>query len=86
MRSTVLFATALTFCALSAQAQRAVPRAERLEVTFIKDAQRPPDHTWQSTLRARSAWRQFADANPTWTVEFNEANGLPHRAFGRPIP
>lgn len=86
MRSTVLFASAITFCALSAQAQRAVPRAERLEVTFIKDAQRPPDHTWQSTLRARTAWRQFVAANPSWTVEFNEANGLPHRAFGRPIP
>ncbi len=55
-------------------------------MTYIRDARRLPDHTWQSTLRARPAWRQFLAANPTWTVEFNEANGLPHRAFGRPIP
>ncbi|MBL8003154.1 MAG: hypothetical protein JNL05_14470 [Flavobacteriales bacterium] len=86
MRRTFLLFACFSFAVAPALAQRAVPRAERSEVTYIKDAKRLPDDTWQAMLRARPAWRQFVAANPTWAVEFNEANGLPHRAFGRPIP
>jgi|688.fasta_scaffold03673_27 Zn-dependent metalloprotease len=85
MRSTFLLALG-TLSALSLHAQQAVPRAERHELTYIKDARQLPDDAWQTTLRARTAWRQFHAQHPTWSVEFNEANGLPHRAFGRPIP
>lgn len=57
----------------------------REAVTFIKDRQRLPDEAWQSELRHRSAWRQFLAEHGTWYVHFNEENGKPHRAFGRPI-
>ncbi|MEO8069467.1 MAG: T9SS type A sorting domain-containing protein [Flavobacteriales bacterium] len=58
-----------------------VPR----EVTFITDAKRLPDVTRQAQLRALPAWQQFKQQHGAWAVEFNEATGLPHRAYGRPI-
>lgn len=54
-------------------------------ITFLHDRPRTPDVAWQETLRARPQWRSFVAAHGTWWVEFNEANGLPHRAFGKPI-
>lgn len=86
MLRSLICASLITAGALPAAAQLAVPRGDRYEVTYIRDARRLPDGTWQSMLRSRPAWRQFHTANPSWTVEFNEANGLPHRAFGKPIP
>lgn len=60
-------------------------RDER-SITFIRDPQRTPDIPWQAELRARPQWRAFVAEHGTWWTEFNEASGLPHRAFGRPIP
>ncbi|HMQ75025.1 MAG TPA: hypothetical protein PKE21_00270 [Flavobacteriales bacterium] len=59
-------------------------RDER-NVTFIRDPKRTPDLAWQAELRARPQWRAFVAGHGTWWTEFNEANGLPHRAFGTPI-
>jgi hypothetical protein len=65
-------------------AATAVPQGG--EVTFIKDARRLPDAQWQARLRQQPAWKQFLQAHPAWVVEFNEATGTPHRAFGPAIP
>jgi hypothetical protein len=54
-------------------------------VTYIKDAQRLPDATWQNELREQASWQEFIGAHPQWSVEFNEASGKPRRAFGPPI-
>ncbi|MCB0792803.1 MAG: hypothetical protein H6595_10730 [Flavobacteriales bacterium] len=54
-------------------------------VTFIKDAQRSPDAAIQWQMRHGAAWQQFLADHGTWYVEFNEATGMPHRAFGRPV-
>ncbi len=56
------------------------------EVTFIKDAKRVPDATWQKQLRSTHAWQSFLDRNGTWYVEFDESNLKPHHAYGQPIP
>ncbi|MCB9170213.1 MAG: T9SS type A sorting domain-containing protein [Flavobacteriales bacterium] len=55
-------------------------------VTFIKDPGQGPDAVWQQHLRHRPAWQHFLTEHGTWYVEFNEATGMPHRAFGRPVP
>ncbi|HMC97995.1 MAG TPA: hypothetical protein VKG92_10085, partial [Flavobacteriales bacterium] len=54
-------------------------------MTFIKDVHQVPDAGWQGELRQRNAWRGFVAQHPQWVVEFNEASGMPHRAFGPPI-
>ncbi|MBL7963610.1 MAG: hypothetical protein JNM31_07170 [Flavobacteriales bacterium] len=54
-------------------------------IRFVTDAQRLPDETVQRELRHTAAWQQFVAAHGTWYVEFNEATGLPHRAYGKPI-
>lgn len=58
----------------------------RDEITFIKDRQRLPDAAWQQELRQRPAWQGFLNAHGTWYAEFNEGNGKPHRAYGKPVP
>lgn len=45
-----------------------------------------PDEAYQQELRKRGAWEQFINAHGTWYVTFNERNGMPHRAFGQPVP
>ena len=84
MRHIVLVA-ALGGMSLMASATDPVNRPVQREVTFITDAKRQPDITRQASLRALPAWKQFLALNGTWAVEFNEATGLPHRAYGRPI-
>jgi len=54
------------------------------EITFHKRAQLP-DVAYQRTLRQHSAWQQFLSQHGTWYVHFNESNGMPHRAYGKPI-
>ncbi len=56
------------------------------EVTFITDNRRLPDTEWQAELRQRNGWLQFKAQHPRWSAEFNEATGLPRRAYGTPIP
>ncbi|MEY3399465.1 MAG: hypothetical protein RL220_2059 [Bacteroidota bacterium] len=44
------------------------------------------DLTYQQFLRQQTSWREFRENHGTWYVHFNEENGLPHRAYGEPIP
>jgi hypothetical protein len=39
----------------------------------------------QAELIKNPAWQAFTDQNGSWHVQFNEFNGLPHRAMGAPI-
>jgi hypothetical protein len=60
--------------------------ANRSEVRFIKNNKRQPDAAYQDYLRNKSEWQNFLKTNGTWYVIFNEENGRPHRAFGKPVP
>ncbi|MEO8589660.1 MAG: T9SS type A sorting domain-containing protein [Flavobacteriales bacterium] len=55
------------------------------EVNFIADIHKTPDVEWQTELRQHNGWRGFVAQHPQWVVEFNEASGMPRRAFGPPI-
>jgi len=70
---------ALSLLSASAQ-QRFGP-----EVELLKAPVPVPDAAYQRALRQSSAWSVFAAAHPKWSVEFDEASGKPHRAFGPPI-
>ena len=37
-------------------------------------------------MRQHPGWVRFLHAHPQWVVEFNEASGMPRRAFGPPVP
>lgn len=56
-----------------------------LEVRFNRDAGQLWDHHYQQVLLEQPAWQSFRMAHPKWNVYFNEANGLPERAFGDAI-
>ncbi len=57
----------------------------RLEVTYL-DRKRTPDYNRQSYLRSQLPWQNFLSQNGQWWVQFNEDNGKPQRAMGKPIP
>ncbi|MGH1363990.1 MAG: T9SS type A sorting domain-containing protein [Calditrichia bacterium] len=40
----------------------------------------------QIALNRTSAGRSFQKRHPSWSIQWNEATGTPHRAFGRGIP
>lgn len=40
----------------------------------------------QQQLRQQPAWQSFVQQHGTWWVQFDERTGLPHRAYGEPIP
>ncbi|RMG69260.1 MAG: T9SS C-terminal target domain-containing protein [Calditrichaeota bacterium] len=40
----------------------------------------------QHRLTASRAWQAFVDQNGAWAVQWNEATGTPHRAFGPAVP
>ncbi|MCB0754752.1 MAG: hypothetical protein KDB98_04110, partial [Flavobacteriales bacterium] len=55
------------------------------EVRLISDNKRTPDAQYQHYLRNQPNWQNFLTQHGTWYVHFNEANGKPHKAFGKPI-
>ena len=58
--------------------------AARGEVRFIKNNVRSSAER-QAELSQREGWRAFVAEHPQWAVEFNEASGMPRRAFGPPV-
>lgn len=59
---------------------------DKNEVRYIKSGERVLNTVYQAQMRESFAWQQFLQENGTWYVVFNEQNGKPHRAFGKPIP
>ena len=57
---------------------------DNLDKRFITSPVKP-DYNYQSQLRNEPSWKQFTAINGDWWVQFNESNGLPHRAMGKPI-
>ena len=55
------------------------------EIRFMDDSKRPVDASYQEQLRNNTRWTQFLQHNGEWWVQFNETNGRPHRAFGKPV-
>ena len=44
------------------------------------------DAARQIALTRGSSWRNFEARHGRWSVQWNEATGTPHRAFGQGIP
>jgi Zn-dependent metalloprotease len=77
---------ALTFFAFGAWASNDVHgHKDQNEVRLIKDNKRMPNVEYQYQLRNQPSWQNFLLDNGTWYVHFNEANGKPHKAFGKPV-
>jgi Secretion system C-terminal sorting domain len=47
---------------------------------------KPYNQHTQQVLREQSAWKSFVQNHGNWYVHFNEQTGMPHRAYGAPIP
>ena len=55
------------------------------EIRLVKVAKRTLNNQYQHYLRNQPNWQNFVLENGAWYVQFNEANGKPHTAFGKPI-
>lgn len=55
------------------------------EVRLIKEKKRTLNKQYQHQLRNQPNWQNFVLTHGDWYVHFNEANGKPHTAFGKPI-
>lgn len=58
---------------------------EEKNITHIRDTDWEPDAKIQFHYRAKSSWQNFLKNHGSWWVMFNEKNGMPHRAMGKPI-
>jgi hypothetical protein len=77
---------ALCFILTGAQAQNHVlGHIDHNEVRLVKDQKRVLNTEYQYQLRNQPNWQNFLLDNGTWYAHFNEANGKPHTAFGKPI-
>jgi len=54
-------------------------------IYYTDDTKYPIDFTVQQQLRATNVWQQFLSRNGDWYISFNEATGMPHRAYGSPL-
>lgn len=57
-----------------------------LEVRFINKKGAWYSDARQQQLRSSLPWQQFKLLYPKWSVQFNEQNARPHKAWGTPIP
>ena len=77
---------ALCFILTGAQAQNHVSgHFDHNEVRLVKDQKRTFNTQYQYQLRNQPNWQNFLLDHGTWYAHFNEANGKPHNAFGKPI-
>lgn len=56
------------------------------QITFIKNPQQKPDVQLQQLMRQQAPWQNFLAQHGQWSVEFDELNGMPRRAYGKSIP
>ena len=56
-----------------------------LEITYIKNRKAKADLNYQKQLRKSNSWQNFIKSKNSWSVNFNEATQMPHRAYGKPI-
>ncbi len=56
-----------------------------LEITYIKNRKAKADLNYQKQLRKSNSWQNFIKTHNGWSVNFNEATQMPHRAYGKPI-
>lgn len=55
------------------------------EVRLVTVQKRVLNEQYQYQLRNQPNWQNFLLDHGTWYVHFNETNGKPHNAFGKPI-
>lgn len=58
---------------------------DRNEIRVVKEKHRTLNVQYQYQLRNQPNWQNFLLENGMWYVQFNEANGKPHKAYGTPI-
>ncbi len=51
-----------------------------------KELTLPENFAVQQRLTVSKRWQSFVQKNGQWSVQWNEATGTPHRAFGKGIP
>jgi Zn-dependent metalloprotease len=78
MRTPILFSLFILSISISGQ-------NGRWNVNAILEKPQIADPHRQQELRKGNEWRSFIADHQGWAVEFNEASGKPHRAFGPPI-
>lgn len=83
-RILVLLLAVSAFAVLNAQ--NLASEKDPFAKTFITNTHAIPDLLLQQSLRSKPAWKAFQAAHGSWWVDFNETTGMPHRAFGKPIP
>ncbi|MBC8173015.1 MAG: hypothetical protein H7X71_03825, partial [Chitinophagales bacterium] len=79
-----LLTIALISCISVAHAQSHFKK-DPYAVTFIENTHYKPDARVQQNLREADVWQNFIGEHGKWSVEFNELNGMPHRAYGAGI-
>jgi Zn-dependent metalloprotease len=80
MKRLLLFTTAVCLLVVS-HAQNKQYAGDPYAITFAT-AGTTPNASVQAFYRDGDAWKNFTAAHGNWYVDFNEANGMPHRAAG----
>lgn len=75
----------LAFLALHLHASNHVHGTKDPNEVRLVAQKRVLNEQYQYQLRNQPNWQNFLLDNGTWYVHFNEANGKPHNAFGKPI-
>jgi hypothetical protein len=84
MKSSILIALCLFM--FGAQASNDVHgHKDANEVRLVKEQKQTLNNQYQYLLRNQPNWQNFLLTHGEWYVQFNEANGKPHSAFGKPI-
>ena len=83
MRNALLLITALLTVVHSFSQNSVEGNVDPQEVRYING--KPYDLFIQQKMRASTAWQGFFHQHSTWYVHFDEQNGMPHRAYGKPI-
>lgn len=74
-----------TVCSASALASGFGDAKDPYNKTFITAPASQPNYVLQYQMRNSAPWLSFKNSHPTWSVEFDEFNAMPHRAYGKGI-
>lgn len=83
MRSFFLTSIAFLICLYGSSQNSPSGNIDPHEIRFA--TAKPYELLHQQTLRTMSAWQNFMNQNGSWYVHFDEASGMPHRAYGSPL-
>ncbi len=82
----ILLSSICVSSALSAQDQPAMHLDVNKNITVYNDALEASQGKSGAHFQRSTEWQSFTSAHSGWTARFNVYTGMPHRAFGAPIP